>query len=121
MGLPVASVNSSPDKKKYQDQKRAKRIEMGIDHPKYVININLEKDFRDYAHACKRLLSESDCPGLTLIGCGRAITRLLKISQIMGEYFSELHMMQSFRFVKCRTCESKHLNILNNQDELCLL
>lgn len=64
---------------------------IGLDNSKYIMNINLQNDFRAYAHTCKRLLKEVDTPGLIMIGCGRAITRLLKIVQICGEYFPGLH------------------------------
>ncbi|TNV74324.1 hypothetical protein FGO68_gene8641 [Halteria grandinella] len=94
---------------------------IGVDNSKYIININLAHDFREYAHACKRLLKQEDTPGVIMIGCGRAITRLLKIAQVCAEYFPGLHMLNAFKYVRCRTCESKHLNILNKQEESTIL
>ena len=104
----------------YESEKKL-NSNIGLDNAKYIININLQNDFRQYAQACKRLLKLSDTPGLIMIGCGRAITRLLKIASICSEYFPGLHMMNTFRYVKCRTCESKHFRTLNEQDESSVL
>lgn len=95
----VATVPTEPERSKpmqYDDEgltvrQKVKKVgnthllpklnsNIGVDNSKYIININLAHDFRDYAHACKRLLKQEDTPGVIMIGCGRAITRLLKIA-----------------------------------------
>lgn len=90
-------------------------------HSRYIFNINLQNDFRMYAKHCKRLLEEDSTPGLIMIGCGKAITRMIKIAQICISYFQGLHMLNTFRFVKCRTCESKRLDTINQETETSVL
>jgi hypothetical protein len=67
----------------------------------------VEKSYKDYAWAAKRLLIDEKAPAITLTACGLSIINLMKVSSIMCEMIPELHRLSSIKYADCRTCASK--------------
>jgi hypothetical protein len=77
------------------------------------LNIRVEKSFKDYAWAAKKLLVEEKAPAITLTACGLSIINLIKVSNILCEVLPELHRLSSIRYADCRTCAAK----INKKEE----
>lgn len=71
------------------------------------MNIRVEKNYRDYAWAAKRLLVDEKAQAITLTACGLSIINLMKVSSIMCEVLPDLHRLSSIRYADCRTCSAK--------------
>lgn len=85
-------------------EKAAPKVTNDCENLKYILNINLEKDFKHYSLISKRLLLEQNQPVVTLTACGRAVSRMMKVSSILSEFLPNLHKVSTIKLAKCRTC-----------------
>lgn len=76
---------------------------------KYTININLEKDYRYFAHLAYKLLQEPGCPGISINACGFAVLTQLKVSGLLSEYLPGLHKSTTIMLKSCASCHSKEV------------
>jgi hypothetical protein len=74
-----------------------------LTNPKYLVNIKLDQDFKNYAIHAKKLLTEEEC-AVTFSSCGKSIHNQLKIVSALEESVPGLHIVSTIKLTECKTC-----------------